>query len=197
MIEYIKGKIVEQSPAHVIIETNGLAYFLNVSLSSSSELKKEQECKLYIHEVIREDAHSLYAFTTKKEREIFRLLISVNGVGPNTARLILSSMTYEKLVTAVSTNDIVSIKSVKGIGLKTAQRIVIDLKDKISESSGVEGEFLSIQNNTLEKDSLSALTMLGFSKSAVQKVVSKIINENKDNQSVTVEDIVKQALNYL
>ncbi len=197
MFEYIKGKLVELTPAYVIVENNGIGYFLNISVTTSAGLKKGEECKLYIHEVIREDSHLLYAFINKDEREIFRLLISVNGVGPNTARLVLSSITYSNLISAISDKNIDIIKSVKGIGEKTAQRIVIDLKDKIPETSSQYAEILDSPNNTLAKDSLSALTMLGFSKSAVQKVVNRIISENKDNETITVEDIVKQALNYL
>ncbi len=197
MLEYIKGKLTELTPTYLVIENNDIGYFVNVSITTASELKPGQECQLYIHEVIREDAHILYAFVSKNEREMFRLLITVNGVGPNTARLILSSIPWSKLVTVISSNDVDSLKNVKGIGLKTAQRIVIDLKDKISDGGNVGVEIFNVPNNTLAKDSLSALTMLGFSKSAVQKVVNKIINDNSDNQSLTVEDIVKQALNYL
>lgn len=197
MFEYIKGYVVELTPAYVIIENNEIAYFVNTSLTSSSELKKGQECLLYLHQIIKEDAHLLYGFCDKKEREIFRLLISVNGVGPNTARLVLSSIPYNNLVKAISQDSVDLIKSVKGIGAKTAQRIILDLKDKISDSDIEIYDNLEFKNNTLFRDSLSALTMLGFSKGSVQKVLNKIIKENKNNESITVEDVVKQALNYL
>jgi holliday junction DNA helicase RuvA len=197
MLEYIKGKLTELTPTYLVIENNGIGYFVNVSISTASELKPGQECQLYIHEIIREDTHTLYAFVSKQEREMFRLLITVNGVGPNTARLIISSIPWNKLITVISSNNVDALKNVKGIGLKTAQRIVIDLKDKISDTGTVSDEIFSVQNNTLAKDSLSALTMLGFSKSAVQKVVNKIIRDNSNNQALTVEDVVKQALNYL
>ncbi len=197
MFEYIKGKLVELTPAYAVLENNDIGYFLNISLMTSSELKVGQESIVYIHEVVKEDSHTLYAFSGKSEREIFRLLITVNGVGPNTARLVLSSLSYKNLIAAISGENSDVIKSVKGIGSKTAQRIIIELKDKISIPFDDTREILNVQNNTLAKDSLSALTMLGFTKASVEKVVNRIINENKDDQSLTVEDIVKQALNYL
>ncbi len=197
MYEFIKGKLVELTPTYAVLENNNIGYFLNISLTTASELKAGQECILYIHEIVKEDSHSLFAFYSKEERQIFRLLISVNGVGPNTARLVLSSLSYKNLISAISGENVEIIKSVKGIGSKTAQRIIIDLKDKISSTHDSDGEILAGQNNTLAIDSLSALTMLGFTKTSVEKVVNKIINENKDNKSLTVENVVKQALNYL
>lgn len=197
MFEYIKGKLVELTPTYAVLENNGTGFFLNISLMTSSELKAGQECILYIHEVVKEDSHTLYAFSGKQEREIFRLLITVNGVGPNTARLVLSSLSYNNLIAAISGENADVIKSVKGIGSKTAQRIIIELKDKITIPLEGVDEILDVQNNTLAKDSLSALIMLGFTKTSVEKVVNRIIKENQDNLSLTVEDVVKQALNYL
>lgn len=197
MFEYITGKLIESGPSHAVVDNQGIGYFLNISIYTSSKLKKGEDCKLFIHQIIREDANIMFAFFSKEERELFRMLISVNGVGPNTARLILSSVPYSELLAAIAGNRIEVLKGVKGIGLKTAQRIVIDLKDKISDSTSNTIENFDFPNNTLAKDSLSALTMLGFPKSAVQKTVNKIIEQNIDNKAITVEEVVKQALNYL
>ena len=194
MLEYIKGLLVELSPTNVIVENNAMGYNVNITLNSYSELKKGQECKIFLHEIIKEDAHLLYGFVEKQERELFRALISVNGVGANTARLILSSVKTSDLTQAIIENNVNLLKSVKGIGLKTAQRIIIDLKDKIS-GGGLENlQIFDTSNNNLQKDALSALTMLGFSKAAVEKVLTKIL---KENANISLENVVKLALNYL
>lgn len=195
MLEYIKGLLVELTPATAIVETaNGLAYNINITLNSFSELKQGQESKIYLQQIIREDAHLLFGFITKNEREVFRQLLSVNGVGANTARIILSSLTVAELRTAILHEDINIIKSVKGIGIKTAQRIIIELKDKIL--IGEEESLINFtpKNNTLQKDALNALMMLGFNKQAIEKVLTKIINEQKET---SLEIIIKKALNHL
>ena len=194
MLEYIKGLLTELTPTFAIVENNGLGYYLNISINTYTNLKKDQECKLFVHEIIREDSRSLYGFTEKQERELFRSLISVNGVGANTARLILSSVNTSDLINAITQNDVNLLKSVKGIGIKTAQRIIIDLKDKISISDADINQIFSTGNNTLHKDALAALTMLGFSKPAVEKVLNKLL---KENNNLSLEETVKLALNYL
>ena len=194
MFEYINGYVTEISPTYAVLETGGIGYHINISLNTFSQLKKGQECQLLIHEIIREDSRSLFGFYNKQERELFRLLITVNGVGANTARLILSSVNSEELILAISSNNVDLLKSVKGIGTKTAQRIIIDLKDKISESDIEINQIFGEQNNTLHKDALSAFQMLGFSKSAIEKVLKKIL---KNGDKLTLEEVVKLALNYL
>ncbi|MDR2010815.1 MAG: Holliday junction branch migration protein RuvA [Bacteroidales bacterium] len=194
MLEYIKGLLVELTPTNAIIENNDLGYCINISLNTYSGLKKGQECKLYLHEIIREDSHSLYGFAEKQERELFRALISVSGVGANTARLILSSVNTRDLVKAITENDVNSLKSVKGIGIKTAQRIILDLRDKLSGTEIENIQIFGTVNNTLQKDALTALTMLGFSKPAIEKVLTKLLKENSD---LPLEELVKLALNYL
>ena len=196
MFEYVKGLLVELTPTSAIVETDGLAYNINISLFTYSSLKQGQECKLYLHQIIREDAHILYGFSEKFERELFRNLISVNGVGPNTARLILSSVNPNLIVKAIEQEDVNIFKNVKGIGVKTAQRIVIELKGKnlIPQSEVIAGEIFTFSNNTLYKDSLNALMMLGFSKPAIEKVLNKILNENND---ISLEEVIKKALVYL
>ncbi|MEJ5266499.1 MAG: Holliday junction branch migration protein RuvA [Bacteroidales bacterium] len=196
MFEYVKGLLVELTPTSAIVETNGLAFNINISLFSYTSLKQGQECKLYLHQIIREDAHILYGFSEKFERELFRNLISVNGVGPNTARLILSSVNPNLIIKAIAEEDVNIFKNVKGIGIKTAQRIVIELKGKnlIPESEFISGEIFTVSNNTLYKDSLNALMMLGFSKPAIEKVLNKIFKENND---INLEEVIKKALVYL
>jgi Holliday junction DNA helicase RuvA len=194
MFEYIKGLLSEINPTYAIVENNHIGYHINISLNTYSQLKKGQECMLYLHEIIREDSRSFFGFADKQERELFRLLISVNGVGANTGRLILSSINTNEIINAISSNNVDLIKSVKGIGTKTAQRIIIDLKDKISDNIGEIKQISGIEDNTLHKDALSALMMLGFSKPAVEKVLKKIL---KENTNLSLEDVVKVALNYL
>jgi Holliday junction DNA helicase RuvA len=190
MIDYIKGSITQLTPTFLTIETGGIGYFVNVSLSSFSKLEGRHECKLLIQEVIREDSHQLYGFADSEEREIFRHLISVSGVGANTARMMLSSLTSLEIETAILGSDVSVLKGVKGIGLKTAQRIIIDLKDKLGKHA-VTGEIFAFADNTRREEALSALVMLGFAKSAVSKILDKIVKDEKD---LTVEDMIKRAL---
>ncbi|MFT3737577.1 MAG: Holliday junction branch migration protein RuvA [Breznakibacter sp.] len=193
MLEYIKGKLVESSPAHVVVEANGIGYFLNISLNTFTHVGNKTEVTMYVHENLREDAHTLYGFVDKAERELFRHLVSVSGVGANTARMMLSGMSPAELNTAIVTGNLNVLKAVKGIGLKTAQRILVELKDKLGkEPQGTN--FLPGLDNTVREEALSALVMLGFVKANCQKAIDKIMAENP---GLTVENIIKQALKML
>lgn len=200
MIEYIKGEIAELSPATAIIDCNGLGYAANISLNTYAAIQGKKECKLYIHEAIREDAYVLYGFADKQERELFLLLISVSGIGGNTARMILSALSPSELINVISTENANLLKTVKGIGLKTAQRIIVDLKDKIKAGSaataaaGVSGTLLSSAQAQIHEEAVAALTMLGFAQAASQKVVSAILREEPDAR---VEEVIKLALKRL
>jgi holliday junction DNA helicase RuvA len=193
MINYIKGTITEISPTSVSIETCGIGYFVNISVNTFSKLDGKSEFKILIHEVIREDAHQLFGFADKEERDIFRLLISVSGIGANTARMMLSSLNPGEVEKAIIESNVNVLKSVKGIGLKTAQRVIVDLKDKVGRQSA-SGEIFTFEDNTKRQEALSALVMLGFAKSAVSKVLERIIREEKN---LTVEDLIKRALKNL
>ena len=193
MIEYIKGDIAEITPTYAVIDNHGIGYFVNISLNTFTALQNEKNSTLYIYESIREDAHQLYGFKDKHERELFMLLISVSGVGPNSARMILSSLTPNEFESAIATSNVNSLKAVKGIGAKTAQRIIVDLKDKIKAPS----DSLNIQipaNNEIYGEALAALTMLGFSQQASQKVLKKLLSTS---QSLNVEDVIKKALKMM
>ena len=194
MIEYIKGNIAELTPTYAIIDNHGIGYFVNISLYTFTALQNAQSATVYIYEAIREDAHTLFGFTEKNEREMFLLLISVSGVGPNSARMILSSLSPTELQTAIATSNVGALKAVKGIGAKTAQRIIVDLKDKIKAPSD---SLLDIQvpaNNEVYDEALAALVMLGFSQQASQKVLKKLLSES---QGLSVEKVIKQALKMM
>jgi Holliday junction DNA helicase RuvA len=197
MIEYIKGEIVELSPTRLIIECGGIGYELNISLTTYSYFNGKNSGKLYVYEVIREDAHTLYGFADKAERELFLLLISVSGVGPNTARMILSSIPPGELVRVIANNEENALKSVKGIGLKTAQRIIVDLKNKVS-TTGIEslqGQSNVAQGNgEVAEEAVAALVMLGFQKAASAKAVNSIL---KSTPGLAVEQVIKTALRML
>lgn len=193
MIDYIKGSITQVTPTFVTVETSGVGYFVNISLTTFSKLENKSEIKILIHEVIREDTHQLYGFADAPEREIFRHLISVTGVGANTARMMLSSLNPVEIELAIIGSDVNTLKSVKGIGLKTAQRIIVDLKEKLGKQA-VSGEIFAFSDNTNREEALSALVMLGFAKSAVSKVLDKIVREQKN---LTVEEMIKRALKNL
>ena len=193
MIDYIKGTIAQITPAFITIETGGIGYFINISLTTFTKLEGKSDLKILVHEVIREDAHQLYGFADKEERDIFRQLISVSGVGASTARMMLSSLTPDEIEKSIIGSDVDLLKSVKGIGLKTAQRIIVDLRDKIGKQAG-SGEIFAFADNTRRNEALSALVMLGFAKGAVSKVLEKIVREEKD---LTVEEIIKRALKNL
>jgi len=194
MYDYIVGKLAELTPTHAVVEVGGLGYHVNISLQTYSAINGMNEVKLYLHQVIREDAHLLYGFFEAKEREIFRLLISVSGVGASTARLILSSLNADELQAAILTENINLIKQVKGIGLKTAQRIVVDLKDKVVGDDFASKQIMPAAHNTSRDEALSALVMLGFSKSDTEKVLDQIIREGGE---LTVEGLIKSALKRL
>ncbi len=193
MIEYIRGNITELTPTYLVIENGGTGYFLNISLTTYGRLEGRSEYKILVHEVIREDSHQLFGFADTNEREIFRHLISVTGVGPGTARMMLSSLNPDEIEKAILGSDVALLKGVKGIGIKTAQRIIVDLKDKLGKHTGT-GEIFSFTDNTKKEEALSALVMLGFGKSAVNKVLDRIIREDKN---LTVEDLIKKALKSL
>ena len=199
MIEYIKGELTEITPAMAVIECNGLGYGINVSLNTYSAIQGKKEVKLYIYESIREDAYILYGFATKQERELFLLLISVSGIGGNTARMILSALTPSELCNVISSGNDKLLKTVKGIGLKTAQRIIVDLKDKLKtggmSADGVTmGNMTSLANAQVQEEAISALTMLGFAQALSQKVVLAIL---KEEPSAPVEQVFKLALKRL
>ncbi len=199
MIEYIKGDIVEISPAAVVIDCNGLGYGIHISLNTYSLIQGKKQCKLYIYEAIREDAYLLYGFADKEERELFLLLISVSGIGGNTARMILSALSPSELRQVISSENAQLLKTVKGIGLKTAQRVIVDLKDKIHHVSAVGGESLSdgkisVAQHAVQEEAVSALTMLGFATASSRKVVSAILREEPD---APVEKVIKLALKRL
>jgi Holliday junction DNA helicase RuvA len=196
MYEFISGTICELNPAFAVISANGIGYHINISLSTYSQIAEKQKAdenaniKLYLHLVVREDAHLLFGFSDTSERTVFRLLISVSGIGANTARMILSSVNQSELQKAIAEGNVNLLKSVKGIGLKTAQRIIVDLKDKIGLES-IAGEKFLFVNNTIKDEALSALVTLGFSKSAVEKLLDKLISAKP---AITVEELIKQTL---
>jgi len=192
MIDYIKGEIAELTPAAVTVENNGIGYLINISLNTYSALNGQKNGRLYIYEAIREDAYLLFGFSDKRERELFMLLISVSGIGAGTARMILSSMTPRELESVIASGNADMLKTVKGIGLKTAQRVIIDLKDKIKLTDGFEQ--LPVMNNKIVEESVAALVMLGFPQAASQKVVARIL---KDKPDCTIEEILKLALKML
>lgn len=199
MIEYIRGELTELTPVLATIEAGGVGYGLSISLNTYSAVQGKKEVKLYVHEAIREDAHTLYGFADRKERELFVQLISVSGVGANTARMVLSSMSPAELCNCISTGNERMMKSIKGIGLKTAQRIIVDLRDKIvalgiAEEIPAGGAITTPVNNEVMDEAVSALTMLGFAPAPSQKAVVQILQEQPD---APVETVVKTALKMI
>ena len=193
MIEYIRGELAELSPATAVIDCNGVGYAANISLNTYSAIQGKKTCKLYIYEAIREDAYVLYGFAEKQEREIFLLLISVSGIGGNTARMILSALSPAELVNVISTENANLLKTVKGIGLKTAQRVIIELKDKIAVTGSAE-EMNFGASVAIKEEALAALVMLGFVKAQANKVLDKIV---AGGGVTSVEELIKQALKQL
>ncbi|UCH13706.1 MAG: Holliday junction branch migration protein RuvA [Bacteroidales bacterium] len=191
MFEFIEGEISEKNPAYATIYISGISYFVNISLTTYGQIQNLNSGRLYIHHIIREDSHVLYGFYTKLEREIFRMLISVSGIGANTARVMLSSMSPVEIQDAIVGGKVDSLKSIKGIGAKSAQRIIVDLRDKMGKG---EAEIFEMKDNTIKDEALSALTVLGFSKNAVDKILNKILAEEDD---LAVEDLIKKALKRL
>ena len=199
MIEYIRGELIETTPTLAVIDCNGIGYGIHISLNTYSAIQGKKNIKLYIHEAIREDAHVLFGFSTKQERELFLLLISVSGIGGNTARMILSALSPTELCNVISSGNEKLLKGVKGIGLKTAQRIIVDLKDKIATTSGLEAISGSVTtlpsaHSEVYDEAIAALTMLGFAQAPSQKVVTGILKEEPD---LTVEKVIKLALKRL
>ncbi len=194
MITYIDGILDEKNPAYAVIDVNGVGYFLHISLSTYSELPEKGRVKLFTHLSIREDAHTLYGFATKEEREIYRHLISVSGVGPSTARMILSSLNAGEVANAILSEDVNLLKKVKGIGAKSALRIIVDLKDKI-DKTGHSMEISGVMNNTIRNEALSALIVLGIDKKKAEVVIDKTIA--KAGSDVSVEELIKITLKSL
>jgi Holliday junction DNA helicase RuvA len=203
MFEYIKGKLISLSPAFAILENGGIGYFINISLNTYTALqsKDKEEVKLYIHEIIREDARSLYGFANKEERDTFRHLISVSGVGANTARLILSSLTPIDVMNSIEEGNVATFKSIKGIGLKTAQRIIVDLKDKIKPGDvddldlSIDGKKTTVLHNTIRSDALSALITLGYKQKEAEKALNKVLAAGDVPDDVA--ELVRRTLKIL
>jgi len=193
MIHHLKGQLIEKNPTYVVIECHGIGYMVNISLHTFSLIAESEAISLYTYLQVKEDAHTLYGFMEKSEREIFKLLISVSGVGTSTARIMLSSLQPKEVINAIATGDVPVIQSVKGIGAKTAQRVILDLKDKVLKVMGEDEELLT-PNNTNKEEALSALEILGYNRRQAGKVVEKI---SKDDPNSTVESIIKMALKKL
>lgn len=193
MITQIRGRLVEKNPTYVVVDCSGVGYLLHISLQTFSSLPEDEAVRLFTHLSVREDAHTLYGFISKTEREVFKLLISVSGVGPSIARTMLSSMTSEEVQNAIATEDVALIQSVKGIGAKTAQRVIVDLKDKILKTFDID-EVSVNKNNTSKEEALSALEVLGFNRKQSEKVISGILKESPNQ---TVELLIKKALKNL
>ena len=204
MIEYIKGALTEVTPAQAVVETGGIGYLLNISLNTYTAIQEKKDVKLYVHEVLmtggRDDSMTLYGFATKQVREIYRMLITVSGVGSNTARMILSATSATELVNIISTGNEKALKSVKGIGLKTAQRIIVDLRDKMASNGMIQDITMqgtvaqAAVNNEVRDEAVGALTMLGFSPAPSAKVVTEILQQNP---AMPVEQVIKQALKLI
>ena len=192
MFEYIKGRIADLTPTLAVIETNQIGFSINISLNTYSAIDGLEDATLYIYESIREDAFTLYGFSTKEERDLFLLLISVSGVGATSARMILSAYTVPELQMLISTENVKQLKSIKGIGSKTAERIIVDLKDKVQKLSGEIPAASPVNNN--KQEALAALVVLGFNQAAASKVVDAIA---KDNPTASIELLIKEALNRL
>lgn len=195
MYDYIKGKIESISPTEIILECGNIGYIILISLQTFEAIKNLSETKIYLYHHLREDEEQFYGFYSKDERELFKLLISVSGIGASSARMMLSSLSGDEIRNAILTENIHTLKSIKGIGLKTAQRIVLELKDKIVKGEGTENKPLTgMANNAVIEEASTALTMLGFAKASVNKVLAEI---TKDNSALKVEDIIKAALQRL
>ncbi len=193
MIAFIEGSIEEKNPAYLVLNCQGVGYMLQISLNTYNAIPDTGIVRVFTLQVIREDAHLLYGFAGKEERELFSHLISVSGVGPNTARMILSSMTPADIKTAIVSNNVSMLQSIKGIGAKSAQRIVVDLKDRLEKEGVLKGENLVFSDNTIQQEALSALVMLGFAKNTAQKAIASIMKKNPAT-AVSAEFLVKEAL---
>ena len=193
MIAHIQGKLVDKTPTDVVIDCGGVGYHINISLHTYSLLPVSEHLKLFTHLLIREDAHTLYGFAEKSERELFKMLLSVSGIGASIARTMLSSIEPKQIIQAIAVADVVTIQSIKGIGAKTAQRVILDLKDKVLKIYNLD-EISLTQNNTNRDEALSALEVLGFVRKMSERAVDKVISQNPD---ATIETIIKQALKNL
>ena len=200
MIEYVKGELTEVTPAYAVVEAHGVGYGMSISLNTFSAIQGKKEARLWTYEAIREDAYQLFGFATKQEREIYRMLITVSGVGSNTARMILSATSATELVNIISTGNEKALKNVKGIGLKTAQRIIVDLRDKMASNGMIQDITMqgagaqAAVNNEVRDEAVGALTMLGFSPAPSAKVVTEILQQNP---AMPVEQVIKQALKLI
>ena len=192
MITQIKGRLIEKSPTELVVDCNGIGYSINISLNTYSQIVDDENIKLYTYLLIKEDSHSLYGFFKKSERSLFKLLISVSGVGASTARMMLSSLSPSEIISAIMSENVQVVQSIKGIGLKTAQRIILELKDKVLSLDEVGDDSLTL--NKQSEEASSALEVLGYSKKQTSKLLSKIISENP---GINVESIIKKALNKL
>jgi len=194
MIAYIKGNLIEKQPSYVIIEAGGIGYKVNISLNTYSYIKDKNEGKILTYLHIKEDAHTLYGFSSESEKQVFLNLLSISGVGPGTALMVMSSLTPQEVQRAIVHEDVKTIQSIKGIGAKTAQRIILELKDKISKADISEktGEKVSLGNNTLRNEALSALITLGINKIAAEKSVDFVLKNSGDN--ITLEELIKRSL---
>ncbi len=197
MYEYITGKLAEVAPAYAVVEAGGIGYFINISLQTYSEIEKQEQVLLYLHHAVREDAQTLYGFASKAERELFRLLIGVSGVGGNTARMIQSTYSPSELRNIIATGNAVLLKNVKGLGLKTAQKIIVDLSGRMLDLKGDDAASAALAAgvaNPVLDEALAALVMLGFQKAASEKVLRKLF---KEQPSIAVEEAVRMALKHL
>ena len=194
MINHINGKITEKTPTHIVVEANGVGYYIHISLTTYSKLVDLNDIKILTYLSIKEDAHTLYGFFDAEERDMFKLLISVNGVGTNTARMMLSSLQSQEISKAILQGNVNELKGIKGIGIKTAQRIIVDLKDKVGKDENISSDILTFLDNTNRDEALSALVALGFTKAAVEKVLHAIL---KAQPKLSVEALVKEALKKL
>jgi Holliday junction DNA helicase RuvA len=193
MITHIQGRLVEKTPTEVVIDCNGVGYHINISLHTFSLLPEGENLKLFTLLQVKEDSHSLFGFVEKQERELFKLLISVSGIGASIARTMLSSLAPQQIIQAIASNDVGTVQSIKGIGAKTAQRVILDLKDKVLKVYNLD-EVSFVESNTNKEEALSALEVLGFARKSAEKVIEKI---NRDSPNATVEDLIKQALKSL
>lgn len=193
MYDYIKGTLVETTPAYAVVDCGGIGYHLHISVNTYSRVAQGREVKLYVHQIVREDALLLYGFFTREERALFRALISVSGIGANTANVMLSSMSVDEITAAIVTENVSAIKSVKGIGLKTAQRVIIELKDKIGKENAAL-DLMAAPSAAVKEEAEAALVALGFAKALVVKTVDKLLSANRD---ATVEELIKLALKHM
>lgn len=193
MIHHLKGRLIEKNPTDVVIDCNGIGYAVHISLNTFARLPESESIQLYTHLQVKEDSHTLYGFADKVEREVFRQLISVSGVGASTARTMLSSLEPRQIMEAIASEDVTTLKSVKGIGSKTAQRVILDLKDKIVKLFGMD-EISSISHNTSREEALSALETLGYTRKQSEKVIDRIVKQEPD---ATVETLIKLSLKKL